>query len=51
MNTQEANDGSSLENARGSPYRDAASTNLLSASPGEDALPIGGATNGAMRVL
>ena len=51
MNTQEANDGGKLEKIRGSPYRDAASTNLLSAPPGEDALPIGEATNTTMRVL
>jgi hypothetical protein len=51
VNTQEANDGGKLEKIRGSPYRDAASTNLLSAPPVGDALPIGGATNTAMRVL
>lgn len=50
-NSQEASDGGSLENARGSPYRDAALTTPSSTPTGEDALPIGGATNAAVRVL
>ena len=51
-NNQEANDGGSMENARGSTYRDAASTTPSSTPSGRDALPIGGATNAAVvRVL
>ena len=40
-----------MENARGSPDRDAASTTPSSTPTGRDALPIGGATNAAVRVL
>jgi hypothetical protein len=40
-----------LGNARGSPYRDAASTTQLSTPQRGDAPPIGGATNAALRVL
>ncbi|KAI2500728.1 hypothetical protein MHU86_13756 [Fragilaria crotonensis] len=50
-NSQEANDGGGLENARGSPYRDAALTTPSSTPTGGDALPIGGVTNAAVRVL